>query len=138
MLRDVAACRENHERFISRVLASQVVWGLKAARGFADCDSNESDGPVLMFWSDRAYATRVRQQSFPEYEPEEITLFDFLFRWLPGMAKDGVLAGTNWPGDLVGLEIAPMELRETILSVMPPEQFQEYKARLDAGLKDRG
>jgi hypothetical protein len=41
---------------------------------------------------------RVARQakSLPEYAPVEITLFDFLFRWLAGMERDGVMAGTNW------------------------------------------
>jgi hypothetical protein len=90
-----------------------------------------------MFWSDRAYASRARQQSFPEYEPAEISLFDFLFRWLPGMAADGVLAGTNWTGDLVGLEFAPNELQETILSAMGPVRAENYKARLKSQLKQQ-
>jgi hypothetical protein len=64
MIRDTAACRDNHERFLDRVVKSETVWGLRGPSGFADCDSNDSDSVVLMFWSDRGYAARVRQQSF--------------------------------------------------------------------------
>ncbi|MCW8877448.1 MAG: DUF2750 domain-containing protein [Kangiellaceae bacterium] len=35
-----------------------------------------------------------------------MSLFDF-FRWLAGMSDDGIAAGTNWTGDLVGLECDP-------------------------------
>jgi hypothetical protein len=135
MLHDEAACRENHERFIARVLESEIVWGLRGPTGFADCDSNDVDKVVLMFWSDRAYASRVRQQSFPEFEPAEVSLLDFLFRWLPGMARDDVLVGTNWTGDLAGLEFDPAQLQGDLVAAMSPEQFQKLKARLEAELE---
>jgi hypothetical protein len=131
----MATCRENHNRFLQRVVKSEVVWGLRGPNGFADCDSNDSNTVVLMFWSDRGYAARVRQQSFPEFEPAEISLFDFLFRWLPGMAKDGVLAGTNWTGDLVGLEFDPTELQEEILTTIAPDQCRKFKARFESELQ---
>lgn len=51
------------------------------------------------------------------------------------MAKDGVLAGTNWTGDLVGLEFDPGELQEEIVAAMPAEQFQKLKARLKCELQ---
>ncbi|MDB6132703.1 MAG: hypothetical protein JWM59_946 [Verrucomicrobiales bacterium] len=34
-------------------------------------------------------------------------LFDFWFRWLPGISGDGILAGTNWDGELRGVECDP-------------------------------
>ena len=137
MLIDTETCRENHQQFISRIIESEVVWGLLGHRGFADCDSNEADAAVIMFWSDRAYATRVQQHFFREYEPQEVSLFDFLFHWLPGMAADGVLAGTNWTADLIGLEFASDELQNTILSVMNPEQARKYKTRLEGEVKQQ-
>jgi len=117
------------------VVESEIVWGLSSDHGFADCESNESDRTVLVFWSDRGYASRVRQQSYPDYEPSEISLFDFLFRWLPGMEKDKLLVGTNWTGDLVGLEFEPRTLEEEIITAMPRERLQAYKAQLTDELK---
>ena len=88
----------------------------------------------LCFWSDRAYASRVRQNHFPEYAPVEITLFDFLFRWLAGMERDNVLAGTNWNGDLAGREIAAAALRDELLEAMAPARVKQYAERLRAAL----
>jgi hypothetical protein len=115
-------------------LESEVVWGLSGKHGFAECDSNDSDRPVLIFWSDRGYASRVRQQSYPDYKPSEISLFDFLFRWLPGMEGDKVLVGTNWTGDLVGLEFEPRSLQEEMISEMAPARWQAYKTQLASEL----
>src|SRR4051794_7790622 len=66
MLHDSATIRANHERFVARVAELEVVWGLQAPSGFAVCPSNEDEArQVLMFWSDRGYASRVKQNHFP-------------------------------------------------------------------------
>jgi hypothetical protein len=138
MLHDVATIELNHERFVSRVAETERLWGLSAPSGFAACPSNDRENvQVLMFWSDRGYAMRVKQNHFPEYQPVEISLFDFLFRWLPGMGNDGVLAGTNWNGDLAGKEVPPGELRDQLLNAMGPDRVQQYVDRLRTGLKQQ-
>ncbi len=62
-----------------------------------------------------------------EFSESEMTLFDFLYRWLPGMTGDGVLAGPNWNGDLVGREIDPYELRTQIESEMSKQMLSSYE-----------
>jgi hypothetical protein len=54
-------------------------------------------------------------------------LFDFMYRWLPGMSGDGVLAGPNWIGDLIGLELDPFQFREAIESAMSPEHVERHE-----------
>ena len=126
--RDSATCQENHARFVQRVVASGQIWGLEGPNGWANADSNEAENvDVLLFWSDESYARRA-QPEFPDHTPSPITLFDFLYRWLPGMSGDGVRAGTNWTGDLVGLEKDPFELREEIEATLPPAVAQKHKA----------
>ena len=135
MLHDEATVRSNHERFVKRVAEAEEVWGLASPSGFAVCPSNENEArTVLMFWSDRAYATRVKQSAFPEYEPAQITLFDFLFRWLTGMQQDRVLAGTNFNGDLAGLEIEAEQLKNQLIDAIGPQRALEYADSLKAEL----
>ena len=43
------------------------------------------------------------------------------------MSGDGVLAGTNWTGDLIGVESDPFELREEIEAEMSEELFKKHK-----------
>lgn len=138
MLQDRATCDENHRRFVERLIANECVWYLKGDTGVAASTSNyddeAEDGPeqettVLMFWSDRAYATRVKTNGFEDYLEESMELFNFLYRWLPGMTRDGVLAGTNWSGDLIGVEKDPFELREEIESLMPEALKGDYEMR---------
>jgi hypothetical protein len=74
----------------------------------------------------------------PEYEPGEINLFDVLFRWLSGMEGDGVLAATNWNGDLAGREVEPGELRDQLLDAMRQDRAQRYLDQLRVALKQQG
>jgi len=130
MLRDAATCQENYKRFIERVAASGEVWTLADESGALSCASNKKEEvSVIPFFSDSAYARRVQTQSFPEHRPDRLDLFDLLFRWLPGMSQDGVSAGPNWTGDLVGLEIDPFELREELEKHLTQEQHAEFAKR---------
>ena len=123
MLRNTADCRENYRRFVERVVASGEAWFLAGDSGPAFCESNErEDGSVILLFSDSAYARRVQTQSIPDHQPERLDLFDLLYRWLPGMTQDRVLAGPNWTGDLVGLEIDPKELRNELEKNLNVEQ----------------
>ena len=104
-LLDRATCDDNHDRFIRRIIESETVWYLQHTDGVANSVSNEDEETtILMFWSDIAYAKRVRNNGFEDYQERSMDLFEFLYRWLPGMSGDGVLAGTNWTGDLIGCE----------------------------------
>lgn len=135
MLRNTADSQADMQRFIRRVADFDTVWYLKSEEGTACCESSaepldEHDPPVavLLFFSDEAYAKRAGA-NFPGYRPQKMTLFDFLFRWLPGMSGDGVLAGPNWTAGLTGLEMDPFELREAIESAMTPEHVARHQDR---------
>ena len=129
---DSASCTESHERFVSRVIAGERVWYLSGESGVATARSDDSDGTsVLLFWSDAAYAKRAKKETFPEFDVDSMDLFDFLFRWLLGMSGDGVLAGTNWTYDLIGIESSPLELREEIEKIMPKDLLENYHVRYE-------
>jgi len=107
-----AQTKVNHIRFIKRAAKNEAVWLLKSEEGIANSTSHEEHAKeILMFWSDRAYT--------------------FLYRWLPGMSADEVLAGTNWNQGLVGTEIDPFELREGIENAMQPKQRAAYEAQYE-------
>ncbi|MBU2708939.1 DUF2750 domain-containing protein [Zooshikella marina] len=138
MIRDSATCQANYERFVSRVVSSEEVWYLSGENGAAICESYDfEDCDVIMFFSDKAYAKRAKEQSLNEYEVQSMSLFDFLFRWLVGMAEDGVAAGTNWTGDLVGLEFDPQDLKEEIEKAMDKEMLTIYIAKLDRQISEQ-
>lgn len=135
MLRSTADAKADVERFIRRVVDSDTVWYLSSDLGAAVCDSDAERGDddeepvaVLLFFSDPAYARRVQADKFPEHRPESMSLFSFLYRWLPGMSADGVLAGPNWTGELTGTEIDPFELREAIEAAMTPANLERHES----------
>lgn len=134
MIRNTADSEADVARFVQQVSHTEIVWYLKSESGTAWCDSNEesSEGEplaVLLFFSDKAYARRCQNAHYSDHEVCCMTLFDFLFRWLPGMSGDGVLAGPNWNQDLIGLEIDPFELRESIDSALSPEQLAAHQVQ---------
>ena len=126
--RDTATCQENHDRFIKRIVESEIIWSLSRENSYAYSESNQDENPadIILFWSDKAYANRVKQNHYPEFEETTINLFNFLFRWLPGMSSEGVLAGTNWTGDLVGLEYNAYKLRLEIEAALSSEQIDRF------------
>ena len=129
MLLDSATVESNFQRFVERVVEKESVFYLSNSDGVANSVSNDDEETtILMFWSDRAYATRAKGAFDEEFEEVEMQLFDFLYRWLPGMSGDGVLAGPNWNGDLVGKEIDPFEFRELIEKQMPSNLLQTYES----------
>lgn len=75
MLQNESICQEKYERFIERVKQSGQVWGLRSAKGWANCPSNKHNGrDVLVFWSDRAYAARHAKDGWGTYAPAPIPL----------------------------------------------------------------
>ena len=130
MILDSATVENNFQRFIDRIIESESVFYLENEDGVANSVSNEDEETViLVFWSDRAYATRAKKCFNEDFNEVEMGLFDFLFRWLPGMSGDGVLVGPNWNGDLVGREIDPFDLREIIEERMPSDLVARYDAK---------
>lgn len=138
-MRLTADSQADLERFVRRVAETDQVWALRSAQGMAVCQSLQEDddddkadeGPatVLLLFSDAAYARRVQRSRFPDHAPDAIALFDFMYRWLPGMSGDGALAGPNWSAALTGCEVDPFALRERIEAAMAPEHVERHLAR---------
>ncbi len=131
-LLDKASCKTKHKLFINRIIDNKIVWYLSNKNGTAySISNNDEETVILMFWSDQAYTQQVKNNGFDDYDIAKMDLFDFLYRWLPGMSGDNVLIGTNWTYDLIGLEFDPFELREKIENNMPRELNQKYKMKYD-------
>lgn len=124
-LSDEAQARR--DEFIARLIETEVVFALELEESIASVESGEFDGEVvLLFWSDRADAKRARKTAFKEYEVIEISLFEFIFKWLSGMDEDEVLVGVNRVGALTGAECDPEQLQEDLLQAMDVEKRTGY------------
>jgi len=126
----------SRQRFMARVIEQEAVWFLENDEGAAFVEAAEdAEAVVLLFWSDRADAKRARKTGFKEYEVAEISLLEFLFKWLPGMAEDEVLAGVNWTvGAPAGLELDSEQLQDDLLEAMGEEMRATYYDALQAAL----
>jgi len=133
MLQDSSIIEASYQRFIKRITESEIVFYLSNDDGVANSVSNDDEEKViLMFWSDKAYASSVNHSFDNEYFVKEIELFNFLYRWLPGMSSDGVLAGVNWDGNLFGNESDPFELREEIQNKMSKSILKKYESKYNS------
>jgi len=136
-----ADVQESHQRFLSRAVEHQSVWTVWGNSGPLIVESNsepdkEADDNevaprgVYLFFSDEAYARRALRESWhdvPICSTRNISLFDFLFRWLPGLHRDRHLAGTNWTGDLIGLEVEPEDLKAQLLDRLPSDLVIQFR-----------
>jgi hypothetical protein len=115
-MQNQAYSTESYERFVSRVLKSGMVWGLRASDGgWAVSPSQAKEGQkVMVFWSDRAYADRHAKDEWQDYSPVAIPLNDFIDSWLYGMHQDGVMVGPNWDAQLCGAECSARELAQDL------------------------
>jgi hypothetical protein len=141
---NMAAAQEGHEMFLHRTVRQQSVWTVWGGTGPLivasnyppddEADGNHVDRDVYLFFSDEAYARRALNESWPDLpsgSTRSIPLFDFLYRWLPGLHRDRHLAGTNWTGDLIGLEVEPSALQAQLHDCLPENlrvQFGEMLA----------
>lgn len=104
-----------------------------AAQAQAFFDELGSDGPVwtieddggvaaplgssgrrrMPFWSRRSRAEQIIRtvRAYEGFRPLEISREHFESRWLPGLQRDGLLAGVNWSGaGATGYDLAPDEV----------------------------
>lgn len=87
----------NADAFVSEVLNSAQVWGIKDGNGFPT-STNASGKTAMPFWSaeKRAMSTIDTVPAYSDFTPNPIPLAAFVDRWLPGLQKDGLLCGLNW------------------------------------------
>ncbi len=119
MFQDSATTEANYEKFIERVLASGVVWGIEHPNEtWATSTSNDDEETMIyVFFSDKAYAQRHCKEAWSESKPSTIDLDSFIDNWLRGMHEDGYLVGPNWDANFFGKEVEPLELAQRLACI---------------------
>jgi hypothetical protein len=69
----------------------------------------------LVFWSDKAYASRHSKEGWSEYVPTSIELDEFINIWLPRIYIENDLVGPNWDAALFGLEVEPRDVAQQLV-----------------------
>jgi hypothetical protein len=129
MLKDSIQSLKRHRAFTQEVTESQTVWGLKDSQGFATCFSNQFSDEhnksvqLICFWSSEKAAKVCAKEDWALYQPEAITLADFLEFWCTGMHNDGLLVGSNFDWNMFGHEIEPLEIAFEIIKALKGKQL---------------
>jgi hypothetical protein len=102
--------------FYREVARHGAVWTIRDASGFpAPIGSNGRRAQP--FWSSRTRAERI-VATVPDYSSfsvVEISWNDFRDRWIPGLAREGILIGVNWSGPrATGYEVEPSHVLENV------------------------
>ncbi|MEP4891841.1 MAG: DUF2750 domain-containing protein [Aliiglaciecola sp.] len=77
------------EYAISRMIESKELWGLFGENGWLLLQAEED--ACLPIWPSESFAKAWEKNDFPDCNPKQITLDDWLQQWLPGMEKNGTL-----------------------------------------------
>ena len=75
----------------------------------------------MPFWSAESRALRIIEQveTYQGYEVVSLPLDVWRSRWLPGLAKDGLLVGLNWSGSsATGYDVTPVDAEAGLVARM--------------------
>jgi hypothetical protein len=98
--------------FYREVALAGAVWTIRDAGGFPA--PKDSEGRRAQpFWSSRSRAEKVvaTVAAYSSFSIVEIAWTEFSERWIPGLARDGILVGVNWSGArATGYDVEPAEV----------------------------
>lgn len=104
------------DSFVTELVANREVWTIRDSGGFPT-STNSSGETAMPFWSLESRARKIVDQlpAYQGFQPYKLTVEEFLERWLPGLERDGLLAGLNWSGDrATGYDMQPADVRARI------------------------
>ncbi|MFC2974688.1 DUF2750 domain-containing protein [Azotobacter bryophylli] len=109
--------------FYREVAESGRVWGIKDTGGFP-APINSDGSRAMPFWSSESRALKVIHgvPAYNSFVPVAIEWSIFCERWVPGLVRDGLLAGVNWSGlSAKGFDVSPTHLQRNV---------EEFRRRL--------
>jgi len=102
--------------FYREVAESRVVWTVSDDVGYP-APKTETGERAQPFWSSRSRVEKIIQsvRDYSTFQPEAIAWEDFCQTWVPGLARDGLLAGVNWSGPrATGFDLEAAELQRYV------------------------
>jgi hypothetical protein len=110
---------ERYLYFIRKITDFELIWGLYN-EGWAMA-GNQLNQEVIVFWPERGFAEICQTGAWKNYKPKEITLADFISKWLPGMEKDNKKAGVFYTPKGQGVVLEPGKILQDI-----NEELKQY------------
>ena len=74
----------------------------------------------MPFWSSEGRAQNLISTvtAYADFQPAQLELSAFIERWLPGLERDGLLAGLNWAGErATGYDLQPKDVLARLAAV---------------------
>ncbi len=105
--------------FYREVAEGRTVWTLRDKGGFPQ-PLNSSGIRSQPFWSSQSRVETIIKTvpAYSKFSPHGIPWDEFVARWVPGLSKDGVLAGVNWSGErATGYDIKPEDLQRNVEAI---------------------
>lgn len=102
--------------FYREVAQTRKIWSIKDANGYP-APLNSDGKRAMPFWSSLRRAEKIVKtvSAYSGFEPIVIEWDVFCERWVPGLSKDGFLAGLNWSGITAsGYDIEPIQLKKNV------------------------
>ena len=100
------------DAFYREVLAGEHVYGVRDNGGFP-APMTSTGVRAMPFWSKRSRAQRIVEnvEAYAGMDVVELTVAEWLEKWVPGLERDGLMIGLNWSGQgAVGYDITPSDL----------------------------
>jgi hypothetical protein len=110
--------------FYREVAATRVLWTVRDEGGFP-APLTSGGKRAQPFWSSRSRVERIIKlvPAYSGFEPYEVTWEDFCGKWVPDLARDGLLVGVNWSGKrAVGYDIEPENLVRSVEAMIEHPQ----------------
>jgi hypothetical protein len=110
--------------FYREVAKSRVVWTLRVDSGFP-APQTSNGKRAQPFWSSLSRVEQViaTVPAYAGFQPVEVSWIDFCAKWVPGLARDGLLVGVNWSGKTaVGYDLEPEQLQRHVETIIENPQ----------------
>lgn len=104
------------DAFYAEALEAGEVWTLRDADGYP-APLGTADARAMPFWSRPSRVQHIIDNipAYRAFEPTSVSLSDWRSRWLPGLAKDGLLVGLNWSGGTAtGYDVASEDVERNL------------------------
>jgi hypothetical protein len=134
MTQSSADIEKSYKAFVKKIVETDKVWGLAKDDTWATSSSAEfEDTEVILFWAEESGAKACAEDDWADYNPESITVVEFLENWCVGMYSDALLVGPNWASDLTGKEVEPLEVALDVLQEAKAQgktfEFTQYDSQ---------
>lgn len=124
--------QKEYETFLQTAIDNEEIYVLQGDDGLACQNAMGYEGAMcVLIWGSALSAEQQCCEDFATLNVQAVGLYEFLFRWLPNMAEDGVLCSINWREEEGGLEVAPEDLKGHLMSVLPEAMQENYRQRLE-------